>query len=76
MGYSMKQVWVRLGGYLTLSDEDIQRLKDGTLNVERVLERGFVVEGDSYAYDDDDLGLDSDNTEFSTIKPITMVKRA
>lgn len=71
----MKQVWVRLGGYLTLSDEDIQRLKDGTLNAESVLERGFVVEGDSYAYDED-LGLDSDNAEFSTTTPITMVKRA
>lgn len=49
----MKKVWVRLGGYVNLTDEEIELIKkdDGsTSNIfdNAVKERGFLADGDSY----------------------------
>jgi hypothetical protein len=72
------QVWVRLGGYITISEEDLALLKKedpsikpDAIVLEALKRNGFIACGDSYAPSDEDTeGDDQWDFDMSSLQLI------
>ena len=69
----MKSLWLRLGGYVTANDEEMEKILNGDKDalVKAIRENGFEIEGDTYAPEDSNE-INGKEVEFNFIWGVTI----
>lgn len=64
----MKQIWIRLGGYITCSEDELSKVLDGSKEalIEAIKKNGFALNGDSYIpyTETEEFEVETDDVEF------------
>ncbi len=69
----MKSIWLRLGGYVTANEEEMEKILNGDKDalVKAIRENGFEIEGDSYIPEDSNE-INGKEVEFDFIWGVTI----